>query len=339
MRALFMTRRGGPEVLLVRETPSPIPGPGEILVRVCATGVGFAEVLARQGGYPLAPAPPCVMGYDAAGTVEAHGPDVSSPPIGARVMVICHFGGHAEFVAVPAQHALPVPDDFSFEEAACIPWNYLVAHYLVFRVASVRPGERVLVHAAGSGVGTAAVQLLNTIPDIVLFATASAFKHEALHAMGCRHTINYRAVDYAKEVRRLTDGEGVDVVLDSLGGGDWRKGYDLLRPGGRMVAFGIANIMTGERRNPIPIIRELLRMPWFSPLQMIEANRSVAGVSTGRLWANPQVLVESLNGALELCRLRGIRPHVDSVHNFEQAAAAHRRIVERKNIGRVILVP
>ena len=177
MRALFITRRGGPETLRVRETPTPVPGPGEILVRVRASGVGFAEVLARQGGYPLAPAPPCIMGYDAAGIIEAHGPDVSSPPIGARVMVICHFGGHAEFVAVPAQHALIVPDDFSFEEAACIPWNYLVAHYLIFRVACVRPSERVLVHAAGSGVGTATVQLLNTIPGTVIFATASAPKH------------------------------------------------------------------------------------------------------------------------------------------------------------------
>ena len=157
--------------------------------------------------------------------------------------------------------------------------------------------------------------------------------------MGCHHTIDYRAVDYAKEVLRLTDGEGVDVVLDSLGGGDWRKGYNLLRPGGRMVAFGIANIMTGERRKLLPIIRELLRMPRFSPLQLIEKNRSVAGVSTGRLWTNPQVLVESLSGAFQLCRQHGIRPRVDSVHTFEQAAAAHRRIVERKNIGRVILVP
>ena len=157
--------------------------------------------------------------------------------------------------------------------------------------------------------------------------------------MGCRHAINYRSVDYAKEVRRLTDGEGVDVVLDSLGGGDWRKGYDLLRPSGRMVAFGIANIMTGKRRKPLPIIRELLRMPRFSPLQLMETNRSVAGVSTGRLWTNPQVLVESLKGAFQLCRQHGIRPRVDSVHTFEQAAAAHRRIVERKNIGRVILVP
>ena len=296
-------------------------------------------MLARQGGYPLAPTPPCIMGYDAAGIVEAHGPDVSSPPIGARVMVICHFGGHAEFVAVPAQHALMVQDDFSFEEAACIPWNYLVAHYLAFRVACVRPGERVLVHAAGSGVGTAAVQLLTTIPQVVLFATASAFKHEALHALGCRHTIDYRSLDYVKEVRKLTDGEGVDVVLDSLGGGDWRKGYDLLRPGGRMVAFGVANIMTGERRNPMPIIRELLRMPRFSPLQLIETNRSVAGEAPVVFGPIHRSSSRAYMGRFSFVAEHGIRPRVDSVHTFEKAAEAHHRIVERKNIGRVILVP
>jgi len=339
MRAVWITRIGGPEVLAVRETPSPLPGPGEILVRVRASSVGFAEVMARQGTYPLAPKPPCIVGYDASGIVEAHGTGVNAPPIGARVMVICHFGAQAEMVVAPARFALPIPEDLSFEEAACIPWNYLVAYHLIFRVARVQPGERVLVHMAAGGVGMAAVQLLRTIADTTTFGTASSSKHDVLRAEGCQHAIDYHRLDYVNEVKKLTHGQGLDVVLDPLGGNDWRKGYDLLRPAGRLVTFGVANMMTGERRNLAAMLRQVLRTPRFSPFNLIEMNRSVAGVSTGRFWSDPQLLVESLTAAVEFCRRNNLHPHVDSVHPFDQIASAHQRIESRSNIGKVVLVP
>jgi NADPH:quinone reductase-like Zn-dependent oxidoreductase len=192
---------------------------------------------------------------------------------------------------------------------------------------------------AAGGVGMAAIQLLRTIPDTTTFGTASSSKHDVLRAEGCQHAIDYRTLDYANEVKRLTQGQGVDVVLDPLGGNDWRKGYDLLRPAGRLVAFGVANMMTGERRNPAAMLRQVLRTPRFSPFNLIEMNRSVAGVSTGRFWSDPQLLVESLTAAVEVCRRSNLRPRVDSVHPFEQAASAHRRIESRSNIGKVVLVP
>jgi NADPH:quinone reductase-like Zn-dependent oxidoreductase len=128
-------------------------------------------------------------------------------------MVICHFGAQAEMVAVPAQYVLPIADDWSFEQAACFPWNYLVAYHLVFRVARVRLGERVLVHMAAGGVGLAAVQLLRTIPDTTTFGTASSSKHDVLRAEGCQHAIDYRSFDYVNEVKKLTHGQGVDAAL------------------------------------------------------------------------------------------------------------------------------
>lgn len=140
-------------------------------------------------------------------------------------------------------------------------------------------------------------------------------------------------------MKKLTHGQGLDVVLDPLGGSDWRKGYDLLRPAGRLVAFGVANMMTGERRNPAAMVRQVLRTPRFSPFNLMEMNRSVAGVSTGRFWSDPQLLVETLTAAVEVCRNNNLRPRVDSVHPFEQAASAHRRIESRSNIGKVVLVP
>jgi NADPH:quinone reductase-like Zn-dependent oxidoreductase len=306
---------------------------------VSATGIGFAEVMARMGLYKLAPKPPCVVGYDVSGIVEAHGPGVmDGPPIGARVMAICHFGAHAEFVTTPAEYVLPIPDGMNFEEAAAIPWNYLVAHHLIFRVACVRPNDRVLVHMAAGGVGLANLQLLRTIPGVTLFGTASRSKHDELRTQGCEHAIDYRSLDYAEEVRRLTGGEGVDVVFDTLGGRDTRKGFELLRQGGRLVMCGLANAMTGERRNLPAVLRILVGMPRFSPMALAK-NRSVAGVSTGCFWDEPRLLRENLQGVLDYCHLGKIHPRIDSVHKFDQAAEAHRRIESRSNVGRVLLVP
>ena len=241
MRAVWITRSGGPEALEVRDTADPEPGPGQVRIRVRAAGLGFAEVMAAQGLYPDAPKPPCVVGYEVSGVVDALGPGGGELAPGQRVLAMTHFGGHADVVCVPAEQVLPIPDAMSFEVAAALPVTYLTAYHLLFRVAVVRPGERVLVHMAAGGVGLAVLQLCRTVENLEIFGTASAAKHDVLRAEGCAHPIDYHATDYAAEVRRLTGGEGVDIVLDPLGGPDWRKGLKLLRPGGRLVAFGFAN--------------------------------------------------------------------------------------------------
>jgi NADPH:quinone reductase-like Zn-dependent oxidoreductase len=263
MRAIWITKAGGPDALELRETADPEPGPGQVRVRVRAAGLCFADVMAAQGLYPDAPKPPCVVGYEAAGVVDAGSSE--DHPVGQRVLAVTHFGGHSDVVCVPAEQVSEIPDGASFEEAAAIPINYLTAYHLLFRIANVRPHERVLVHMAAGGVGTAALQLCRTVDELVTFGTASAAKHEVLRAEGCRYPIDYRTVDYAAEIRRLTGGEGVDVVLDALGGKDWRKGLKLLRPGGRLVAFGFANFARGERRNPARVAAQALATPLLTP--------------------------------------------------------------------------
>ena len=210
MRAIWITKAGGPGALELRETADPEPGPGQVRVRVRAAGLCFADVMAAQGLYPDAPKPPCVVGYEAAGVVDAGSSE--DHPVGQRVLAVTHFGGHSDVVCVPAEQVSEIPDGASFEEAAAIPINYLTAYHLLFRVANVRPHERMLVHMAAGGVGTAALQLCRTVDELVTFGTASAAKHEVLRAEGCRYPIDYRTVDYAAEIRRLTGGEGVDVV-------------------------------------------------------------------------------------------------------------------------------
>ncbi len=341
MRAVWITRVGGPEVLEVRETPEPSPRDGQVRVRVRAAGLNFAELLARMGMYPDAPKLPAVVGYEVAGVVDALGPGAAGPPIGTRVLGLTRFGGHAEAVCVPAAQAIPMPEGMSFEEGAALPINYLTAYHMLFRVAALRPRERVLVHMAAGGVGVAALQLCRTVEGVVTFGTASASKHQAIREEGCAHPIDYRTLDWAAEVRRITGGGGLDVVLDPLGGADTRKGYALLRPAGRLVLFGVANIASGERRSWLRFVREGLyvALPRFSPMELMNDNRTVAGVNVGHLWGEAAMLAEEMATLLELYRRGAVRPRVDSQFPFERAADAHRRIQSRQNVGKVLLVP
>jgi NADPH:quinone reductase-like Zn-dependent oxidoreductase len=338
LRAVWITRHGGPEVLQVRETPDPVPGRGEVRIRVRAAGLNFAEVMARQGLYPDAPKPPCVVGYEVAGVVDALGPGVERPAPGARVFALVRFGGHADVVCAPAASVLEIPEGASFEDAAALPVNYVTAWLMIFRTASVRPGERVLLHMAAGGVGIAALQLLRTIPGTMVLGTASASKHDAIRREGCTHPIDYRTRDYAEEVRALTRGEGVDVVLDPLGGRDWRRGYELLRAGGRLVAYGFANASGGERRSWLRLAAQGIGIPRFNPLRMMGENRGVAGFNLGHLWHRPDLILSALDALVGLWRDGKIRPHVDSTFPLERAADAHRRIQERKNVGKVVLM-
>ncbi len=341
MRAVFITRHGGPEVLEVRETPDPEPGPGEVRVRVRAAGLNFAEVTARQGLYPDAPKPPCVVGYEGAGVVDAVGEGVSddAPKPGARVLYLSRFGGHADTVVVPAAQLVPMPDAMSFEHGAALPVNYLTAHHMLFRIARIRGGEHVLVHMAAGGVGTAALQLCRTVDGVVTYGTASASKHDYVREQGCHHPVDYRSKDYVEEVRRLTGGRGVDLVLDPLGGPDWRRGYGLLRPAGMLVAFGMANVSTGGRRNLLHVLGLLLRIPRFSPMKLMNDNRAVAGVNVGHLWDELEMMRDTLAEVVELYERGAVRPHVHRVYPFGEAAAAFGELENGKNVGKVLLVP
>jgi synaptic vesicle membrane protein VAT-1 len=339
MRAVWITRHGGPDVLDVRETPDPEPGPGEVRVRVRASGLNFAEVTARMGLYPDAPKPPCVVGYEVAGVVDTVGQGVEGPAPGTRVLALSRFGGHAEVVCVPAAQAFPMPDGMTFEEGAALPVNYLTAYHMLFRVGGLRAGERVLVHMAAGGVGLAVLQLCRTVPGVVTFGTASAPKHDALRAEGCTHPIDYRSSDYVREIGALTGGEGVDLVLDALGGRDWRRGYRLLRPTGRLVAYGFANIAGGERRSLLRVARQVLGVPFFTPLGLMDGNRSVAGVNMGHLWDHQEILAEEMRDLLRLYEQGAVTPRIDGAYPFAEAAAAHRRMQSRQNVGKVLLVP
>ena len=283
MHAIWIKKFGGPEVLEVRQGSDPEPGPGQVRVSVRACGLNFAEVLARQGMYRDAPKPPCVVGYEGAGQVDAVGPGVTGYKVGDRVVYMSRFGGHASSVVVSEPQLLPMPEGMSFEEGAALPVNYLTAYHMLFAVRRIRSGDRVLIHMAAGGVGTAVLQLCRTVAGVVTIGTASAKKHDYVKGHGADHVIDYRSVDYVEEVRRITGRRGVDVVLDALGGPDWTKGYSLLAPGGLLVAFGLANANVGGKRRLFHALGQILRSPRFGCMTLMNDNKGVAGVNIGHL--------------------------------------------------------
>src|SRR5687767_2582185 len=249
MRAVVITRHGDPDVLEVQERPDPKVEPGEVRIAVKASGINFADLMARSGVYPDAPKPPCVVGYEVAGEVESVGVGVEDYSVGDRVVAGTRFGGYAELVSVPVEgQVLRLPDSLSFEQGAAIPVNYATAYAGFVIMGGLRKGDRALIHAAAGGVGIAATQVAKDI-GAEIFGTASASKHDAIRAQGVHHPIDYRSVDFADEVMRITNGEGIDVVMDAVGPSSFKRSYSVLRQGGRLVMFGLSEIQTGERRD------------------------------------------------------------------------------------------
>ena len=337
MRALVNIKAGGIDVLQVEQRPDPMPQPGQVLVRVKRAGLNFADISARVGLYPDAPKFPMVMGYEVSGVVERVGSGVTSLAQGDRVVSMCRFGGQAELVAIPSAQVRKIRDELSFDEAAALPVNALTAYHMLFWVAPLQPGMTVLLHMAAGGVGLLAIQLFKTIPNITVIGTSSAAKHEFLKAQGVHHCIDYRSKDYAKEVMELTQGRGVDRVYDALGGPDWEKGFNLLKPGGHLHCFGWANMVDGQKRNLFTVIGQFLKLKKFSPMELMDKNRGVSGTNMGHLWGETELMAHHLDKVLELNAAGKLTAHVDKVFPLDQAGEAHAHVQARKNIGKVLL--
>jgi NADPH:quinone reductase-like Zn-dependent oxidoreductase len=342
MRAVVITRHGSYDVLRVEERPDPSVGPGELRIAVRAAGINFADLLARSGVYPDAPPPPCVVGYEVAGEVESVGEGVEGFAVGDRVIAGTKFDGQAELVAVPANQVIPLPTRMSVEQGAAVVVNYTTAYAGLVVMGGLKAGERVLIHSAGGGVGTAATQVAKRIGAEV-FGTASASKHEAIEALGVDHPIDYRSRDFAEEVLRLTGGEGIDVAFDALGPKSFRKDYRLLRAGGRLVMYGYAESESASARNLPALAAGLARapfatLPWWKSLAMMNENKGVFGLNMLSWWER-----EGLDRVLEPLAAElaegAYDPVVAESFPFDRAADAHRFIAERRNLGKVVLTP
>lgn len=322
----------------VREAPEPTPGPGEVRIAVRAAGVNFADILARVGLYPGAPKPPCVVGYEVAGVVDAVGPGTTRYRAGDRVIAFTDFGGYADAVVVPEARTFPVPARLSDVEAAAVPVTYLTAVVALYRLANLTAGETVLIHGAAGGVGTAAVQLARHRQATVI-GTASPQKHEAVRALGADHMIDYRGGDVTARVLALTGNRGVDVVLDPLGGRSLRQSYRLLTPLGRLIVYGVSDAIPGARRRLWQVARSLVQMPTFRPVTLLHDNRGVHGLHLGRLFGEVPTLAPLMELVCRGIDAGQLQPIVARTFPLDRAADAHQFMHDRANIGKVVLTP
>jgi NADPH:quinone reductase-like Zn-dependent oxidoreductase len=332
MRAVVITKHGGPGVLQVQEQPDPKLGAGEVRIDVAAAGINFADVMARMGLYADAPKTPCVVGYEVAGTILELGDGVEGLIPGQRVFASTQFGGYASQVAVPAHNVVPLSDELSFEQGAAIPVNYGTAWAGLIGYGSLQPGERVLVHSAGGGVGIAATQIAKRVGAEV-YGTASPGKHARCEELGVEHVIDYTQSGWERGLPKF------DVILDAVGGKSFRTSYDLLRPGGRLVAFGASSVVSGQRKNLVTALRTVIRMPRFNMIKQMSESKAVIGLNMLSLWKDRGTLQPWIAPLRELLDDGTVKPVIAGAFSFEEAGAAQSMITERKNVGKVVLVP
>ena len=338
MRAVYIERSGGCDVLRAREVAAPVPGPGEVAIAVKAAGVNFADILARQGIYPDCPPYPCVVGYEVAGTVTALGAGADPALLGKDVLALTDFGGYAETACVGAAYVWEKPAALSFERAAAIPLNYITAWALLVAMGGLTAGDTVLVHNAGGGFGLAALDIARWRGATVI-GTASARKHAFLRERGCEHCVDYTQPGWPAEVLRLTGGRGVELALDPIGGASWRQSYSVLRKTGRLGMFGISAAATGGFGAKLDLLKLALRAPMFHPLRLIPGNRGVFGVNIHNMYEESDKFRAWMGEILRGVDEGLVRPHVDRVFPLAEAGAAHAYIESRANIGKVILAP
>ncbi len=332
MRAVVITKHGGPGVLEVQEQPDPLPGAGEVRIEVAAAGINFADVMARMGLYADAPKTPCVVGYEVAGTILELGEGVEGFTPGRRVFAGTQFGGYASQVVAKAGDVIALPDELSFEQGAAIPVNYGTAWAALIGFGSLQKGERVLVHSAGGGVGIAATQIAKR-SGAEVYGTASPGKHARITELGVDHALDYTAPGWELGLPKF------DVILDAVGGKSFRLSYSLLRPGGRLVAFGASSVVSGERKNVLTALRAVARMPRFNMIKQMSESKAVIGLNMLSLWKDRGTLEPWIEPMQGLMADGTVKPVVAGTFSFEEAGAAQTMIVERRNVGKVVLTP
>ncbi|MEV5006103.1 NAD(P)H-quinone oxidoreductase [Streptomyces sp. NPDC056159] len=324
MHAITIPEPGGPEALVWDEVPDPVPGEGEVLVEVAASAVNRADLLQRQGFYNPPPGASPYPGLECSGRIAALGPGVSGWAVGDEVCALLAGGGYAEKVAVPAGQLLPVPDGIGLRQAAALPEVTCTVWSNVFMVAQLRPGETLLVHGGSSGIGTMAIQLARAVGAKVAVTAGTKEKLERCAELGAEILINYREQDFVEEIRRATDGNGADVILDNMGAKYLDRNVQALAVNGRLAIIGMQGGVKGELN-----IGTLLGKR--------------AAISATSLRARPLSEKAAIVAAVRehvwpLIADGHVRPVVDQELPMSDAAAAHRILEESGHIGKVLLV-
>jgi alcohol dehydrogenase len=315
----------------------PRPLPGEVLVRVRAIGLNFADVVGRWGVYPGTPPPPFVPGIEFSGDVVAVGESVSRFKGRERVLGYSRLGSHAEFVTVRASTAVTMPDEMTYENGAAFLVASMTSYHALVGLAHARAKERVLIHAAAGGVGTVACQLASHLGCTVIGTVGREQKRPVASRYGAGYVVNYRTEDITQRILEITDGYGIDIVLDSIGGSLFRKGWRLLAGMGRYVLFGISAVSGSGGLNRLKAALVLASMRAVAPSALLSANRSLSGFNLGTLMNRDDYLQEAGEAVMRLYKLGVLQPVIGHRFPFQEIATAHRLLQTGETVGKVVV--
>ncbi|XP_063699916.1 synaptic vesicle membrane protein VAT-1 homolog-like [Culicoides brevitarsis] len=338
MRAIVLTGFGGFKGVKILKKPEPTPAAGEVLIRVRACGLNFQDLLVRLGAIDSPPKTPCILGFECAGEVEAVGEGVEDFKVGDRVVALPEYRAWAELCAVSTKFVYKLPDELSFQDAAAILMNYLVAYIILFDLISLRPGKSVVVHSAAGGVGHAIAQLARTVDNVTLFGVCSKSKHEAVAGL-YDHVID--RADYINEIRKVSS-DGVDVVLDCLCGEECNRSYGLLKPMGKYLLYGSSNVVTGETKSFFSVARAWWQVDKVSPIKLFDENKTLSGFNLRHLLHQQQqsdYVRDCVDKVFALWKDGKIKPVVDSTYALEDVSEAMQKMHDRKNVGKLVLDP
>ena len=336
VQQVIITRHGGPEVLHVRETAEPQLKSGDVLIDVKYSGINFADLLMRMGLYPSAPKPPFTPGYEVSGVIAKVGSTENDELLGKSVAALTKFGGYSSKVVVKKDRLIALPDGIDMAQAAAMPVVYLTSYVMLSLQAHLQKDEWVLIHNIGGGVGLAAVELSRMIGANII-GTASAGKHDRLREKGIHHLIDYNTEDFVARVKEITEGKGVDVIIDPIGGENLKKSYKALGSFGRLVVFGFSKAASGPRRKVLHLLKEYIKTPKFSPIQLMGHNKGVFGCHLGMVMDRQELLQECMQKLMSYFQSGDINPHVDRVFPLNRVTDAHQYIMDRRNFGKVLL--
>ncbi|MDQ2070025.1 synaptic vesicle VAT-1 family membrane protein [Natronospira bacteriovora] len=344
MRRIRIERPGGYDRLTMETVADPEPGPGEVLIRVAAVGVNFADCIARMGlyksarefeGWPLTP------GFEVAGEVMAVGEGVSTVKVGERVMALSLFNAYADRVCVPEHQLRSIPEHWSLAEAAAFPTVFLTAWYALHALGDIQPGHRVLIHSAAGGVGQALVQLARRAAAHVVGVVGRSHKVDSLKAHGIDVIDKSRQALWSEAGRLAPDG--FDLIADANGYPTLKQSYRHLAPGGRLLVYGFHGMFHPDRRgrgrvNWPAMIASWFRTPRFSPLAMTSENRAVMGFNLSFMGHRPDVLRTGFDQLLQWAAEGDIHPLPVTTYAFDDVASAHRDLESGQTTGKLVLL-
>jgi len=336
MKAIFLIKNGLAEKAFeTREIPIPTPTSGQVLIKVEAFGLNFADVMARNAMYKDAPPMPCVLGYDVAGTIEKIGEGITHLKVGDRVTAMTRFGGYAEYAITDARATAIIPETIDSATATALTTQYCTAYFAAAEMVNLHPGDKVLIHSGAGGVGTALIQFAQ-YKQCEIFSTAgSEEKIKYLKELGVHHPINYQTNDYEKEVKKITQEKGLDVIFDAVGGRSVKKGFRSLAAGGRIICYGASDM---TNKNLWGKLKAAIGFGFYHPVMLMMPSKAIIGVNMLKVAdQHPLTLQRCLTEVVNLTASGVFKPTVGKVFEASAIAAAHEYLEKRKSMGKIVM--